>query len=278
MNNQVKIFEEITALVDNELNDTVREQFLLNSIKNDVELNSEYQIQSSIKNLVGSRLSFVPTPGYLSARIKNQIREEAGQAKFSLKDYLSPYFRKPVYAIPAAAAIILFLIIFQLDSSVNISASDMFAQAEYNFNSIINGELKPQKLCNNSREVKNFFTNSGVTYATVVPEFSDWHILGAVVSNENGEKLAHHVYADNSGHIIYLYQVSENQLTEKKLLELSPYLLNKCKTKRFVKFNSESHSTYLFIHNNNVFALVTNDEDAKIEKNFIANLINDQTL
>ncbi len=273
-NDKSDIFEKLTSLIDNEDLDENLKSSLLQKIDEDAEYNFEYNIQRSAKKVVQDRVRAIPAPDHLRARIINSIKPEVKSPKFSLQELFNPFINRPAAAITAAVIFTIAVIFFQFKGEVDFTETDMFAQAEANFDDIMAGKLIPQKLCNSSKEVKDFFNNAGVKYATIVPEFPDWNILGAVVSNEHGEKLAHHVYTDNDGHVIYLYQVCEDQLSEEKLVQLSPYLLNKCKTKRFIKFTSDTHSTYLFLHNNNIFALVTNDDDSKIEQKFIAGLSN----
>lgn len=277
LKDRLKIFEDLSALADGEIKDYQTEIKLREKIEYDKEFRVEYNIQKSVKSLIKKRLKKESTPDYLKERIRSNLipTKQPAKRRFILSESLSGFFKKPAAFFAFALSVIIIMLVFPFSSGVDINGSDMFTQAETNFNKILSGELAPQKICNSSEEVIEFFNHAGVQYSTIVPEFTEWSILGAVVSNENGEKLAHHVYTDNQGHLIYIYQVNEDQLTEKKLFELSPYLLNKCKTKRFIKFNSTNFSTYVFLYNHNIFALVTNEDDSKIENKFIAGLIND---
>ena len=84
-----------------------------------------------------------------------------------------------------------------------LGSKNMFVQAKNNFNSITEGKLVPQLTSKSADEIKNFFINNGVKYSTLVPNLADWNLLGAVVSEDQGEKFAHHVYVSKDGFLIF---------------------------------------------------------------------------
>lgn len=70
--NKLEIFEQITALVDNEL-DSTRASQLKEKINTDSVLYEEYMVQSEIKHLLQNRFSAQTAPSYLYQNIKNSI-------------------------------------------------------------------------------------------------------------------------------------------------------------------------------------------------------------
>ncbi len=142
----------------------------------------------------------------------------------------------------------------------------MFFQAVNNYASIINGKLAPQFLSDNSKEICNYFSTNGVKYSTIVPEFKEWKLLGAVISEDKGTKLAHHVYVGNNNQIIYVFQVDESYIN--RLIELDPELLNyldsgKCYSQVYngnlVLFSKMGH---------NICAVIANNDFNYVKNNF----------
>jgi hypothetical protein len=282
MNNQNKILMDITSYIDGYgLTENERSE-IKNRIENDPRLNFEYQIQYSMKNLVSKRIDRAKTPAYLINNIVSKTIESDQKNNFNnVFESVKNFFLTPKYSLAIATAMLIFTVvysIFNFTPNLNNSFPNLFTQAEQNFSNIVLGELKPQILCDNSSEVQEFFKSEGVAYSTLVPEFREWDLIGAVVSEEKGQKLAHHVYADNNGHLIYLYQVNEDHLTSNKLVELSPEMLTNLNSRGVVKFKAENHSTFLFKHQQNVFALVSNDDDIRIEDVFISALLQSNTI
>lgn len=67
------IFEDITRLVDDELNNPQREKVLLEIIKTDEFLRAEYEIQLSVKRMFKSRKSRLTAPPHLIKKIIEQL-------------------------------------------------------------------------------------------------------------------------------------------------------------------------------------------------------------
>ncbi len=282
MEDKNKILYDITSYVDKEALTEKERQYVKKQIDESPELQLEYNIQKSMKNLVSARITRAKTPAYLIDNIVSKTSDTSKRTKQqSFINGIKEFLFTPKYALGIASILILLTIaysVFNIPPDGGIKTPNLFVQAENNFASIIAGDLKPQKLCSNAGEVKEFFRSAGVAYATIVPEFKEWNIIGAVVSDEQGQKLAHHVYSDDSGKLIYVYQVNKAHLTSNKLVELSPEIYDNLMSNNVVKFEAHDHSTFLFRHVENVFALVTNDDDTKIEKRFIENLINSNTI
>ena len=144
----------------------------------------------------------------------------------------------------------------------------MFIQAKNNFNSILNGKLLPQLTSANSEEIKNFFNTNGVKYSTSVPNLKDWKLLGAVVSEDGGEKFAHHVYVGKNGQLAYLFQVDESYIHTHTIVTLSEDLVKYLDAGNCYSSKSEESITLFTKLGNNICAIVSNGNPKEIENTF----------
>jgi hypothetical protein len=258
--------ELITALVDNEINDQLEIERLQKIIAADSNLGFDYKVQTLMKNLVRERFSNQKCPDYVRSSIISQLKPvpKPVKRKASLFEMI---FSKPVLSYAGAAVIIiaLALIIFNRFSRIDFkdfvseqSGNDnMFLQAKLNYSKIVEGKLAPQFLSDNPRDINNFFYNSGVTYQTSIPEFKDWKIIGAVVSEDKGQKFAHHVYSDQNGQLIYLFQVDESYIYNEDVLKLSKDLVQFLDQGNCYDSRTDSMNTVMTKSGNNVFAVVS---------------------
>ncbi len=268
---------QITALIDGEISSQAEADAIRRQIELDPELKREYEILLFTKSLVKSKCKFHPTPEKLKARIIKQIKpaETKPIVPFS---FLQNIFSRPAYAITAAAAVILLALVLLLSRSSDIDPvelaseqqgeNNMLVQAANNFNSIIAGKLAPQIITDDANNVKDFFVKSGVEYSTCVPAIKDWRILGAVVSQEDNEKFAHHVYTNEQGKLIYLYQVYESCLSKGEKLHLSKKLIEYLDQGNCF-FSSKDNNTILLKKiEGNICAIVSNTSQTELENLF----------
>ncbi len=276
------INENITALVDNEINDSRKINELNKAISENEDLLLEYNIQSSVKNLLKERFAGQKAPLHL--------RESVIQS--TIKSYDNPVAEpKPIFDIwsifksPqfAFATLIIIAAVFYFTGNSNVDPVKLFnqqsgnfnmaVQAERNFESIMKGELTVQLASNNPEELKAFFKENGVDYVCSIPTFDDWNLVGAVVSEDKGKKFAHHVYAGDDGQILYLYQVQKKYLTSTKILDLSNDMMDYLSDGNIVKVDKVDHNTFLWMSGENVFSLVSNESISKIENKFLAGFL-----
>lgn len=99
----------------------------------------------------------------------------------------------------------------------NGSDRSVIVQAVNNFHKILSGDMKPQLNSNNAAEIKNFFKDK-VTFDVYVPAINEYELLGAVLDEYNGEKLAYIVYASSDEkEIIYIYETCMSSVKRKEL-------------------------------------------------------------
>jgi hypothetical protein len=269
--------ELITALVDNEIKDPLEREEILTSIKNDKDLEVEYKIQSLVKSLVRERVKIQPTPDYVRERILKSITPKEVKREHR-KFFWGEFFGKPAFTFATAVVVLFAIVLIILNRPAPVEyrnfaleqqgSNNMYVQAKNNFQSIVDGKLAPQLTSSNPEEIKNFFSNSGVKYSTLIPTFPQWNLVGAVVSEDNGEKFAHHVYADQSGKLVYLFQVDESYLQSHKIVSLSDDLLSYLDQGNCYTEVSDGKTTLLTKIDKNICAIVSNEDLAVLENTF----------
>lgn len=269
--------EMITALVDGEIQEKSLQEEVLQAIASDKSLAVDYKIQLLVKNLIRDKVKVKPTPDYIREKILGSIASQLN-IKESRKSFFTELFEKPAFTFATAVVVILAIVLILFNRPGNVetknfaieqSGSDnMFVQAKNNFQSIVEGKLAPQLVSSNPDEIKNFFAAQGVKYQTYIPNISDWKLVGAVVSEDKGEKFAHHVYVDKNNNLIYLFQVDESYLNKNKIISLSNDLVNYLDQGHCYTTVSDGKVTLLTKENNNIFAVVSNADLSEIENNF----------
>lgn len=268
--------ELITALVDNELIASQKAE-VLSAIETDKNLMFDYRVQLLMKNIVREKVKFKTTPVNLRNQIlkKIQPRELTTNVKQS---FFANLFAKPAFSFASAVILVLaiVLILFNRPTEVEprnyaleqLGSDNMFVQAKNNFASIVQGKLAPQLVSGDAKEIDNFFRSKGVKYSTVIPEFNNWTLLGAVVSEDKGEKFAHHVYSGKGGELIYVFQVDESYLQSHQIISLTDDLLSYLDGGNCYTTENENSATLLTKSANNICAIVSNLPLEELRNNF----------
>lgn len=270
--------ELITAFVDNEIRDAKLQDEIKHLIDTDEEYRYEYQLQSLVKRIAKEKYKRSAAPEHLKIRILNQIAPEDVKVKPQKEtSFWAGLFSRPAFSFATAIIVVISVVLILFNrtsqqppviSEDKLTPDNMFYQAENNFDAIIQGKLAPQLIANNPEQIKNFFETSGVKYSTLVPTFSEWSLLGAVVSEDKGEKFAHHVYAGKKGEIVYVFQVDESYLKSHEIISLDENLLQYLEQGNcFVK--TENNKVLLFKKiNHNICAVVSNAPLQEVQNNF----------
>lgn len=256
----------ITALADGEINDIKEAERLHSKISSDRDLAIEYEVQRTVKKTVRARCAFHPCPEELKSKILNEIKR-TGSKKTTTVFY-------PRFTISVAAAAVILIGVFILNSlttsqnliAVQSGRNNMIVQAVTNFASIKAGELTPQIVTADASKIQAFFNQNGVQYATAIPSMRGCSLLGGVVSEDNGEKLAHHVYADPEGKLIYVFQADEAHFLLKKTLALSDELWEKLETEKQYFAERDNFSLAVFRNGRNISAVVSDQNLATLKE------------
>lgn len=274
-NNELKY--QLTALIDGELGDKSKKTEIKKLIEASTDLQGEYEILRFTKSLVQRKCKFHSTPEKLRTRIVKKIKPVANSLPQPL-EFLKNIFSQPAFAISGALALILVAVILVLNQSSKNEIPDlaaeqygsenMFIQASSNFNSILTGKLVPQIVTDDEDNIKKFFTANGVKYSTRIPKCEQWKILGAVVSEAGGEKFAHHVYSNDKGKIIYLFQVDESCLNKSEVIKLSEHMMEYLDKGKCYISTKDDCTTLMKKMDNNICAVVSNASKNEIENLF----------
>jgi hypothetical protein len=268
---------QITAFVDGEITDESKASEIRLLIDSDPALKREYEIIRFTKTLVQSKCTFHSCPEKLKRRIVNKIKPVERSLPKPLQ-FLQDIFSKPAFAIPGALALILVAVILVLNqssknempdlASEQYGSENMFVQASSNFNSILAGKLTPQIVTDDADNIKKFFTANGVKYSAHIPKCEQWKILGAVVSEAGGEKFAHHVYANDKGKLVYLFQVDESYLNKSEVIKLSEHMMKYLDEGNCYITVKNDQTTLMKKMDNNICAIVSNASKTEIENLF----------
>lgn len=270
----------IAALADGEIKDPAEANKLREEIENNPELKFEYFVQSSVKELVSERLKLSPAPAKVRQRLERNLSKEL-RAKRNSGVSSGISFNKPLIAWAGAVVVFIALtiILFYRNSAAvykdfaleQTGSNNMYVQARHNFQNILEGKLSPQFSSSDPDKIKGFFTDQGVAYPVYVPDIKDWKLVGAVVSDDHGEKFAHHIYSTQGGKLVYLFQVNETEITKHRLLSLTDDLISYLNSGRCYEFTEDGSVTLLTRIEGNIFAVVSNCSPAEVEKNLCGN-------
>ncbi len=266
----------IAALIDGEIKDPAEEKRLRDEMEGNADLRFEYFVQSSVKNLVSTRLGISPAPAKVRKKLERKISPASGFKMIS-KFLPEIYFTRPVIAWGSAAVLIIavILLIFNLSphpvyknfAAEQKGSTNMYIQARINFKNILTGDLTPQFTSDNPASIMEFFKEKGVRYPTFIPEIKGWHLIGAVVSVDHGEKFAHHVYSTPGGKLVYLFQVKETDIKSHEFLTLTDDLISYLDSGKCYECEDGSLVTLFRKVKGNIFAVVSNDSPVEIENN-----------
>ncbi|WP_337872779.1 hypothetical protein [Ignavibacterium sp.] len=274
--------ELITAYIDNEIKEASIKDEIKHLIDVDPEYRFEYQVQSLVKKAAREKYKRQQAPEHLRQRIINQIASEINvktPSRSSEKEFSfwAGLFSKPAFSFATAIIIIISVVLILFNrtpqqppviSEDQLTPDNMFYQAQNNFEAIIQGKLAPQIIADNPETIQQFFQTSGVKYSTLIPTFKEWKLLGAVVSEDKGEKLAHHVYIGKKGEIVYVFQVDESYLKSHEIISLDENLIEYLDQGNcYIK--TENQKVLLFKKiDHNICAIVSNAPLQEVQNNF----------
>lgn len=267
----------IDAYIDGEIKDELLEKEILSKINNDNNFAIEYRVHSLVKNLIKEKVVYQQTPAKVRAKVLKSIGSTT-KVDSEKRSFFGDLFERPSFSFATALVVVLAIaliilnrpgIVEKKDFAVEqLGSKNMFLQAKSNFNAISTGKLLPQLTSQNADEIKNFFNDNGVKYSTLVPNVADWNLLGAVVSEDQGEKFAHHVYVSKDGKLAYLFQVDESYLYNHEIISLSDDLIKYLDDGNCYSYESEGSVTMFTKLDNNICAVVSNGNPKEIENLF----------
>lgn len=174
----------------------------------------------------------------LAAREQIATSGKANQSGFISR--IIALISKPIYALPAVA--LLAAAIFFLNRTQNTPSlsTDFCVESLQNFDAITAGKLQVQKATSDFAELRAFFLSNGISYDIINPNINA-QLVGGVISERQGVKLAHFVYNHN-GSLVYLYEAPE-ALFARHVLEIPSRLVPYAESGRwYSEHDSQNHS------------------------------------
>jgi len=264
------------AFVDEEIKDD-----LIKEVKQKIETENDfaidYKVQLLVKNLIKENVIKYETPNKVRKKILKRTNSELDVYKKSNKPR-SYILEKPAFAF-ATALVIVFAIALILMNRVGFveekdfdmeqtGENNLFVQAQNNFNMIIQGKLDLQIKTSDTKEVLKFFQDKVINYSTIIPDIPQMILSGAFISEENGERFAHLVYAGKNNELAYLYQVDESYLYDSQIITLTNDFIKYLDEMNCYSKVTESHVTLLTKIESNICAIVSNGNSDTIENYF----------
>jgi hypothetical protein len=223
--------EYISAIVDKEFLPDKERRGVLSHIDICKGCRGEYELEVMTKTIVQMRVKVVAPPSRLVNSILQQMvaleaqpsqpRNIAQRVRAMLSSpRLRPAFAIAAIVIVAVVGILIFKNTTPSNTTIHSSHNDVITQSLYNYNAVIRGEIRLQKASADPEEIKRFFRDGGVAFTAHVPRLNVCELLGGVISEHNGVKLAHVLYRKGKS-IIYVYQADMDVVMEGKRLDLA---------------------------------------------------------
>lgn len=273
------LIEQVTSLVDNEIKDEKEVERILLLLEQHEYLKIEYEVQSLVKNTIRTRFGTSEAPEYLWNRVSSELKKNiitSPKKKYFNLEHFS-FLLKPQFSLPVVILLILIYLFLPRPNKDfaeiiknQTGISNMFVQARQNFHAIVNGELSPQFISNDSNVIKKFFSDKGVKYQTFVPHFDDLELIGGIVTEQGGTKFAHHMYKCKNGKLIYMYQAPEESIKTDKTLRLSDDLIEWVESGKNIACILGNISVLIWKHKKNYIVLLSNEDMKMIKARFIA--------
>lgn len=239
------IDELLSAYADNQIKDKQTIKEIKELLAKDKKLAAKYQSELLTKKLLQTRLNSTELPSQTHQRVMNSIDEIISKAKYnyqhsanyndsnaydvtlwqSIKNSLTgKLFGVPRYAFAAVIFMLIGTLVFftggKKTKNPYILAgveNNIMVQAVNSFKKVIKGEVKPQLTSSNAAEVEKYIIEKA-KFDPYIPEIQNYSIAGVVCNDYKGQELAHIIYSNNNGQLIYIYQVPISAIQKKNLL------------------------------------------------------------
>jgi hypothetical protein len=228
------IDELITSYADNQISDPETKKQIEELLAKDQILDAKYRSEILTRNLYRTRFPEVELPRETYQKVISSIdgmiaasqkkNNAAGGLAYTQNHYpsfwqsLKEAFTEKFIGVPRYAfAVLAFVIIGGLvvfsggkkTKNPYILAgteNSIMIQAVNSFHKIIKGDVKPQLSSSNAAEVEKYVMEKA-HFDPYVPEIENYMLSGVVCNEYRGEQLAHLLYTDSKGQLIYILQV-----------------------------------------------------------------------
>lgn len=238
------IDELITSYADNQITDPETKKQIEDLLEKDQKLYAKYRSEVLTRDLLRNRLPEADLPAATYNKvilsIDNLVAESkkkysaAGNLQTAAAEYPSfwqsikqafteKFIGVPRYAFAVLAFVIIGgLVVFSGGKKTRNpyiltgKESSIMIQALNSFHKVVKGEVKPQLTSSNAAEIEKFVMEKA-HFDPYVPEIENYKLAGVVCNEYHGQELAHIIYQDNDGQMIYIFQVPITAMIKKNL-------------------------------------------------------------
>lgn len=229
------------------------------------ECKSEFEVEKLARNIVKFQCRRMRAPGHVLDRINEQLSVDQPPLvrKPSWKDRLS----SPYLLTGAGLGVVAFAAIFFMNTTA--SSRDVIEQSFANYKAVARGDLKPQLVSDNTENVQKFFDGK-TQFSVVVPSMKGCRLVGGVVDEVSGEKLAHVLYNHDDSDVVYLYETCWQTVQDGKDFHLSQNVQDEIRrTGWYAASDPEGHSMVMWTKGNTLCSAV-----AKMDKETLLACLN----
>ncbi|MBE2281610.1 MAG: hypothetical protein IAE91_14580 [Ignavibacteriaceae bacterium] len=252
----------ITAFADNEIHDKEIAGELESVINTNSDAKSEFVTQIIVKKTIKKKCTRVGCPEQLRQQILDGIKPR--ERKSAFLDFIYSLLTKPSYAFASLALVIIFsvstLYLLRQDTPVTGNLPKFDKMALTNFNLILEGKLAPQITTDDIKQVEAFFASNGVDYDVPILCPDNWKLLGGVVSEDGGQKLAHYVFQSPQGKLMYLFDADQKYFTSNRVLDLDENVMKTVQSGNCFVVNDSNVSLIINKKGNNIRAIASNEK------------------
>jgi hypothetical protein len=219
--------EQISAAVDRYLAKVEMDSFVEHAGRCPA-CRHEYELELTTNLVVHNRARMVRVPPTVQENIlKSLDREESPQRGSPFASLLRRPYVKPAVAFAVTAVAVALFVTRptgeRIPAGTPLEASmigkDVIRQSVSNFHGVLNGSIRPQIVSSEPEELKGFFTGK-TEFPVLVPAMGEWMLVGGVVNEHAGNRLAHVVYRHDDT-IMYMYQVCWETVQKGEQLDMS---------------------------------------------------------
>jgi anti-sigma factor RsiW len=216
----------ISPAVDRRLNRLEMEAFVDHAAKCST-CRYDYELESSVKSVVQTRLKMVRTPRAVTDSIARRICQiEEEQARDEKHRPLSGFFDrslvKPLLLFALVCAVVLAVVFspFGFGTLPALDGSnDLLSQSVSNFHAVLAGVLQPQVVSDRPEQLRVALSER-TNFPVHVPVVSSWTLMGGSAIEYRGMQYAHVMY-EREGEVIYIFQAPFDRVVSGSELVLS---------------------------------------------------------
>lgn len=238
------IDELITSYADNQISDPETKKQIEELLAKDQILNAKYRSEILTRNLYRTRFPEVDLPEETYNKVISSIdgiiagayKKNNAAGEYANLHHQYPSFWQslkaaftekfigvPRYAFAVLAFVIIGGLVFfnggkKTKNPYILSGTEnsIMVQAVNSFHKFVKGDVKPQFTSSNAAEIEKYVMDKA-HFDPYVPEIENYQLSGVVCNEYRGQQLAHLVYTDSEGQIIYILQVPVTVMLKKDM-------------------------------------------------------------